>query len=57
LVTGSLGTSGAFFLHRASVGLVSKRKPAAFFSEPQIDHFVMAITSGQTTVRHTALDG
>jgi len=27
---------------------------AAFFSEPEIDHFVMAITSAEAIVRHTA---
>jgi hypothetical protein len=31
-VTKSPGTPGAFFLHRASVGLVSKREPLLFLS-------------------------
>src|SRR5262245_4481130 len=45
-------SSGAFFLHRASIGLVKQAQAAAFF-EPEIDHFVMAITSFEARVRHT----
>ena len=29
--------------------------PSAAFSEPEIDHFVMAITAAEATVRHTTL--
>jgi hypothetical protein len=38
-------------LHRASIGLVKQAQAAAFF-EPEIDHFVMAITAAEPTVRH-----
>ena len=34
--------------------LVKQAQAAAFF-EPEIDHFVMAITAAEATVRHTAL--
>jgi hypothetical protein len=51
--TKSEGRPGAFFLHRASIGLVKRVQAAAFFSELQIDHFVMAITSFEARVRHT----
>jgi hypothetical protein len=33
---------------------LTKRKPLLFF-EPEIDHFVMAITAAEATVRHTTL--
>jgi hypothetical protein len=34
--------------------LVKQAQAAAFF-EPEIDHFVMAITAAEATVRHTTL--
>jgi hypothetical protein len=33
---------------------LTKRKPLLFF-EPEIDHFVMAITAAEATVRQTTL--
>jgi ABC-type Zn2+ transport system substrate-binding protein/surface adhesin len=41
-------------------GYRTRRQAGCFFSEPQIDHFVMAITSFEAGVRHTIpirLDG
>jgi hypothetical protein len=32
-----------------------KQAQAAAFFEPEIDHFVMAITAAEATVRHTTL--
>jgi hypothetical protein len=45
--------SWAFFFHRASIGLVKQAQAAAFF-EPEIEHFVMAITAAESIVRHIA---
>jgi hypothetical protein len=39
-------------LHRASIGLVKQAQAAAFF-EPEIDHFVMAITAKATHTGYT----
>jgi len=44
---------GLLFTSRV-IGLVKQAQATAFFSEPQIDHFVMAITSA-TLVEHYTL--
>ena len=43
LAFGVVMAAGLFSLHRASIGLVKQAQAVVFF-EPQIDHFVMAIT-------------
>jgi hypothetical protein len=41
-------------MHPEETKVHRRGQAAAFFSEPEIDHFVMAITSAEVIVRHTA---